>query len=483
MGTRSGLDQEISYERTGKKRLSFWRRTHQRIIQLTGWKRAAVVNCVLIFTILAVLVGALIAFWVESGSLLDYSILATGDCHAYTERLNTVLHLFINILSTGILASTNFFMQILNAPDRKDLDTVHQRGSWLEIGVLSPRNAFRVSKFKTVLYLAFFLSSIPIHVLFNSVIFATDYRESAFTLYIASELFTKGEENGFLPGASLGVPCNDVRAALDPSICQAAFDSSAGNYSYLNTRDSYFAPGSRDGNYTRLRSNPIADQKSMPAWDRLDVRTCQSLYNTTTCSGLHSYRSLVLVVQSPNITWERPRMYDLSSDESSFWDQHWPAQENNTLWFADDTCSMALGYDWDGSFNQSLCQNTCTQEMGLRSTIAMTLARTNTWPYSPLLTSNLNRSFWDHAYDDPRGEFPLIASMTSTPPLQQLDTSIEYCLAEPIHPVCKIGVSKTLLLAVTVVRSPPCPPSHFGALASVISPFALGNFHDAPFLR
>lgn len=455
MDTRSGLGQETLYETTDQRRPSFWRRTHAKTLQLTGWKRAAVVNCVLIFAILVILVGVLVAFWVESGSLLDYSILATGDCHAYTGRLNTVLHLFINILSTGILASTNFFMQILNAPDRKDLDAAHQRGSWLEIGVLSPRNVFRVSKFKTVLYLAFFLSSIPIHVLFNSVIFATDYRESAFTLYIASDLFTKGEENGFLPGASLGVPCNDdLRGALNPSICQAVFDSSTGNYSYLGTRDSYFASELSSGTYTLLRSNLIADKKSMPAWDRLDVETCQSFYNTSTCSGLQSYRSLVLVVQSPGITWDRPRMYDLPPDESSFWDQYWPAQQNNTLWFADNTCSMKLGYSSLESF-EPLCQNNCAQEMGLISTIVMDSTRMKTWPYSPLLASSLNQSLWNYTYDDPRGKFFVITSMTSTPPLQQLDTSIEYCLAEPIHPVCKIGVSKTLLLAVAVVRPPP----------------------------
>lgn len=65
-------------------------------------------------------------------------------------------------------------MQILNAPTRAEIDAAHAKGKWLEIGVSSARNALRVSKFKTCCWLGLLVSSIPIHLLFNSTVFETE---------------------------------------------------------------------------------------------------------------------------------------------------------------------------------------------------------------------------------------------------------------------------------------------------------------------
>lgn len=152
-----------------------WFRVHV-IPHLPGGRRtAALVNTVLIANV-SVLLAILSAMALsKAGGFNKPLIFFTGAC-GIAGALNTTLHIIINILSTATLASSNMFMQVLNAPSREEVDQSHTRGSWLEIGVLSARNIFRLSPFKTIAWLGFLISSIPIHLLFNSAIFEASYR-------------------------------------------------------------------------------------------------------------------------------------------------------------------------------------------------------------------------------------------------------------------------------------------------------------------
>ena len=51
-------------------------------------------------------------------------ILQDGDCNE-TKRLDLWLHFLINIPSTLLLGASNYSMQCLSAPSRKDIDTAH----------------------------------------------------------------------------------------------------------------------------------------------------------------------------------------------------------------------------------------------------------------------------------------------------------------------------------------------------------------------
>ncbi|KAE9373243.1 hypothetical protein N431DRAFT_226530 [Stipitochalara longipes BDJ] len=64
-------------------------------------------------------------------------------------------------------------MALVNSPSRDEINTAHQRHKWLSIGLLSPRNFFGVSKEKAILCIILALSSLPFHLLYNSVIFAS----------------------------------------------------------------------------------------------------------------------------------------------------------------------------------------------------------------------------------------------------------------------------------------------------------------------
>ncbi|KAJ5655357.1 hypothetical protein N7507_007307 [Penicillium longicatenatum] len=88
-------------------------------------------------------------------------------------NLSTVMHWVINLLGTSVLSASNFGMQCLVAPTRTDIDRAHKKHSWLDIGVPSVRNLFRISSKRSFLWLCLCLSSLPFHLLYNSAIYYT----------------------------------------------------------------------------------------------------------------------------------------------------------------------------------------------------------------------------------------------------------------------------------------------------------------------
>jgi hypothetical protein len=54
-------------------------------------------------------------------------LLFEGDCD-HAQHINSVLHVVINVLSTVVLSSSNYCMQCLSAPTRKEVDVAHAQG-------------------------------------------------------------------------------------------------------------------------------------------------------------------------------------------------------------------------------------------------------------------------------------------------------------------------------------------------------------------
>lgn len=95
---------------------------------------------------------------------MDRRVLKVGDC-TEVRKLNTALHLVINVLSTILLATSNYAMQCLSAPTRADVDRVHGKNMWLDIGVPSVRNLWRLPRKRVVLWWLLAGSSVSLHLL------------------------------------------------------------------------------------------------------------------------------------------------------------------------------------------------------------------------------------------------------------------------------------------------------------------------------
>lgn len=80
-------------------------------------------------------------------------------------RNNTLIHLAINVASNLLHFGSTQCMHILAAPSRPDIDKLHKKHEWLDVGVSSWRNLKKASPLKQVLWVLLVISSLPLHFL------------------------------------------------------------------------------------------------------------------------------------------------------------------------------------------------------------------------------------------------------------------------------------------------------------------------------
>ena len=151
-----------------------------------GVLSCAVVSGIVFIINLAVTTWASYTYQVSGG----LGTIQDGSC-SQTKSLTTWLHLAINVLSTLLLGASNYTMQCLSSPTRNDINKAHSKRQWLDVGVPSMRNMFKLSRRNLALWCLVAFSSIPLHLMYNSAVFSTlSAREYA--IVIVSEDFSTG---------------------------------------------------------------------------------------------------------------------------------------------------------------------------------------------------------------------------------------------------------------------------------------------------
>ena len=151
---------------------------------LNGW-RSNVILSILTGTSILIL-NICVTVWASTKSPSDKGVTTVheGLCSGIKTAI-TRIHLAVNILSTLLLAASNACMQILCAPTREEVDAAHARHKWLRIGVPSLKNLFYIDRKKSAIWVLLGLSSVPLHLLWNSAFVDTlssnDYVFSAIT--------------------------------------------------------------------------------------------------------------------------------------------------------------------------------------------------------------------------------------------------------------------------------------------------------------
>ena len=151
---------ENQYRDSGGVGKTTWIRRFRK--RFSGW-RAAALN----FSIWATIVFTInLATTTSAFSALKTSqdVLSEGDC-GRIKLLNSGLHALINVLSTILLSGSNYCMQCLSAPTRREVDVAHAKNQTLDIGVASFRNLTSISRRRLVLWCLLGFSSIPLHLL------------------------------------------------------------------------------------------------------------------------------------------------------------------------------------------------------------------------------------------------------------------------------------------------------------------------------
>jgi hypothetical protein len=140
-------------------RISVWTKRHLK-------RGIGVLCCALAATVvflLNLILTVIILSTQQAGKDGQY-ILFDGVC-LKTRRYSVIVHVFINLLGTILLGTSNYCMQVLAAPTRKDIDRAHGKKEWLEVGVQSLRNLRYISLRRRVLWILLGLSSLPLHLL------------------------------------------------------------------------------------------------------------------------------------------------------------------------------------------------------------------------------------------------------------------------------------------------------------------------------
>lgn len=123
---------------------------------------------------LVFLINLIVTIWAAARYDIENGVgtIHDGSCDS-TKSLSLWSHLAINVLSTALLSASNYCMQCLSAPTRREIDRAHGRHVWLNIGVQSARNLLHISRTRALLWFLLALSSIPLHLFYNSAIFST----------------------------------------------------------------------------------------------------------------------------------------------------------------------------------------------------------------------------------------------------------------------------------------------------------------------
>jgi hypothetical protein len=137
-----------------------------------SWKVGVTTAAAMTTTVL--LVNLVLTVWASVRFGLDGGIgtVYEGACSTVS-AWSFWLHILINGLSSMLLSASNYTMQCVTAPTRRECDLAHARGDWLDVGVPSVRNLFRISWQRRIMWALLAFSSTPIHLLYNSAVFKT----------------------------------------------------------------------------------------------------------------------------------------------------------------------------------------------------------------------------------------------------------------------------------------------------------------------
>ncbi|KAL6709804.1 hypothetical protein ACN47E_000589 [Coniothyrium glycines] len=241
----------------------------------TGWRVGVAVSLAGAMSVF--LANLIVTVWVSKrpGYEIVSSIgtLYQGSC-ARSRRLNVMFHLVINTLSTLLLAASNYCMQVLSAPNREELIQAHASQYWLHIGVPSFRNLRRIGRDRAYLWGILCISSVPLHLLFNSVVF-TDLQANNYIVVPTTEEWLYGE--AYDTSGFVDIPANqtlNITKELDTyriNFTEAILQdegSARAKYQNLSTNACF---NKYNGQYLSDAGNVFIVQEQPTVWRNLTV--------------------------------------------------------------------------------------------------------------------------------------------------------------------------------------------------------------------
>ncbi|OJJ84364.1 uncharacterized protein ASPGLDRAFT_125960, partial [Aspergillus glaucus CBS 516.65] len=181
----------------------------------------------LINTALAI-IAVILAYSKFDGREFTSAMLYEGNC-SVSKNWERGLHLLINTLSTIMLAASNYCMQCLSSPSRQNVDTAHTQRRWLDIGVSSMKNLSFVGWRRCTLWVLLLISSLPIHLIYNSAVFSALGTNQYSVLHASANFDFNNPPNNDPDYAN----CFEQNVAMNIS----SFSSKMSEFDRLNTQE------------------------------------------------------------------------------------------------------------------------------------------------------------------------------------------------------------------------------------------------------
>lgn len=138
-------------------------------------KRSTMLRLQLAIALLVVVVSFAMMIWSVTSFPPNSRSVGTyfsGDC-SRVSRLNSRVHIVMNIFSGVLLSAGNYCMQLLVSPCRDEIDKAHSKGISLRIGVPNVRNLRHVDRKRVVGWLCIGATATLLHLFWNSSIFTS----------------------------------------------------------------------------------------------------------------------------------------------------------------------------------------------------------------------------------------------------------------------------------------------------------------------
>ncbi|KAK1758869.1 hypothetical protein QBC47DRAFT_409691 [Echria macrotheca] len=162
-----------------------------------------------------------------------------GDCEN-GRYVSLAAHAIINFLSTLMLWASNLAMQLTTAPTRKEIDAAHKQGKWFDVGVLSWHNLWSVPAANRLVWFLLASTSVPIHLLYNSVVFGTLNANEWRYFAVTQDFFEVAPSPRSIDGPRLDASRCGREPSYDFSIRTEALDvASKFLQDYLDRKSSY----------------------------------------------------------------------------------------------------------------------------------------------------------------------------------------------------------------------------------------------------
>lgn len=220
--------------------------------RFSGWRGGLLAATISLAICVVVELVLLIVALKLSSPVSGLGTLYFGSCDR-VKKLSDYLLIVLNVIGTITIGTSNYVMQTLTAPSRRQIDKAHANGSFLDIGISSPSNIRQLGGRRRVMYFLLGASTVPIHLWLNSVVFAS-LQSNNYGVMIASQNFQEDrswEDHPSLPNISLsGRFAYDLRTSaknnkakrLTPAECISTYSnnlqSSASNVILVTSQPS-----------------------------------------------------------------------------------------------------------------------------------------------------------------------------------------------------------------------------------------------------